>query len=117
MVETGVCLARSELIFWGQKSGKSRRADTLSMVDCLALWLSPLLKPLKPAEFIENKPLEQHQQAKLATLLVAITAVPGLLVLIGNETGLGLLSQQVSKACQRVTLMATGLPLTLKDAA
>jgi len=41
---------------------------------------------------------------------------------LGRETrafvdALGLLNQQVAGACQRVTLMAAGLPLTLKDAA
>ena len=28
---------------------------------------------------------------------------------------LGLLNQQAAQACERVTLMAAGLPLTLKD--
>ena len=53
------------------------------------------------------------------------------MVLVGNEIGLGviplgrevrafvdalgLLNQQVAAACDRVTLMAAGLPLTLKD--
>jgi len=55
------------------------------------------------------------------------------LVLVGNEIGLGViplgrevrafvdalgqLNQQVAAACSRVTLMAAGLPLTLKDMA
>ena len=66
-------------------------------------------------------------------LLEAIGAAPGPLVLVGNEIGLGVipmgrevrafvdalgtLNQQVAQRCQRVTLMAAGLPLTLKDAA
>ena len=52
-------------------------------------------------------------------------------MLVGNEIGLGVipmghevrafvdalgrLNQDVAAACQRVTLMAAGLPLTLKD--
>jgi adenosylcobinamide kinase/adenosylcobinamide-phosphate guanylyltransferase len=64
--------------------------------------------------------------------LIAIEQAQGPLVLVGNEIGLGvipmgaqvrafvdalgLLNQQVAAACQRVTLMAAGLPLTLKDA-
>jgi len=66
----------------------------------------------------------------IADLLRAIGHSPGPLVLVGNEIGLGvipmgrevrafvdalgLLNQQVAAACDRVTLMAAGLPLTLK---
>ena len=70
--------------------------------------------------------------AQAAMLLVAIQQTPGPVVLVGNEIGLGViplgaqvrafvdalgtLNQNVAAACQRVTLMAAGLPLTLKDA-
>ena len=63
-------------------------------------------------------------------LLEAIDAAPGPVVLVSNEIGLGVvplgrevrayvdalgrLNQDVAKACHRVTLMAAGLPLTLK---
>ena len=63
--------------------------------------------------------------------LGAIDAAPGPLVLVGNEIGLGVipmgaevrafvdalgrLNQDVAQHCQRVTLMAVGLPLTLKE--
>lgn len=63
-------------------------------------------------------------------LLGAIEAARGPLVLVGNEIGLGVipmgretrdfvdalgrLNQDVAAACERVTLMAAGLPLTLK---
>ena len=106
------------------------RPDTLVVVDCMTLWLTNLLMP---AEFKENKPPAQIPPAQVAIFLEAISAAPGPLVLVGNEIGLGVipmgrevrafvdalgsLNQQVAQRCQRVTLMAAGLPLTLKDAA
>jgi len=69
--------------------------------------------------------------AQTAMLLGAIDAAPGPIVLVGNEIGLGVipmgtevrafvdalgrLNQDVAQRCQRVTLMAAGLPLTLKE--
>lgn len=65
-------------------------------------------------------------------MISSIRATTGPLVLVGNEIGLGVipmgrevrafvdalgrLNQDVATACDRVTLMAAGLPLTLKDA-
>lgn len=72
----------------------------------------------------------QAPQAPIAQLLQAIEQAPGPVIFVGNEIGLGviplgretrafvdalgLLNQQVAQACQRVTLMAAGLPLMLK---
>lgn len=72
----------------------------------------------------------QAAQAQTALLLRAIEQAPGPVIFVGNEIGLGviplgretrafvdalgLLNQQVAQACQCVTLMAAGLPLTLK---
>ncbi|MBB1077533.1 bifunctional adenosylcobinamide kinase/adenosylcobinamide-phosphate guanylyltransferase [Rhodoferax sp. 4810] len=82
-------------------------------------------------EFIKNQPLALMNKGRVALLLKAIDQAKGPLVLVGNEIGLGvipmgrevrafvdalgLLNQSVAGACQRVTLMAAGLPLTLKD--
>ncbi|MCX7278464.1 MAG: bifunctional adenosylcobinamide kinase/adenosylcobinamide-phosphate guanylyltransferase [Burkholderiales bacterium] len=106
------------------------RADTLVVVDCLTLWLTNLLMP---ADFEEKRPAAQEVAAPVAIFLEAITQAPGPLVLVGNEIGLGViplgrevrafvdalgsLNQQVAQRCQRVTLMAAGLPLSLKGAA
>ena len=103
-------------------------AQTLLLVDCLTLWLTNLLMPagdLKP-----NKAPALSTSAQTAMLVIAIRAAPGPLMLVGNEIGLGVipmgretrdfvdalgrLNQEVAEACERVTFMAAGLPLTLK---
>jgi adenosylcobinamide kinase/adenosylcobinamide-phosphate guanylyltransferase len=107
------------------------RPDTLVVVDCLTLWLTNWMMPLNSQEFMKNDALTQTEPAPVATLLEAISAASGPLVLVGNEIGLGViplgaevrafvdalgsLNQQVAARCTRVTLMAAGLPLTLKD--
>ena len=82
------------------------------------------------ADFEQNTPYALDFQAQCAMFLVAIEQAPGPVVLVGNEIGLGViplgrevrafvdalgtLNQQVAQRCPRVTLMAAGLPLTLK---
>ncbi len=97
--------------------------NTLVVVDCLTLWLTNLLMPaLGQAAEVE---------APRLALGESIAAAPGPVVLVGNEIGLGViplgrevrafvdalggLNQSVAAVCERVTLMAAGLPLTLKD--
>jgi adenosylcobinamide kinase/adenosylcobinamide-phosphate guanylyltransferase len=95
---------------------------TLVVVDCLTLWLTNLLMPAEGAAADAAGPTRQ--------LCQAIEAARGPVVLVGNEIGLGVipmgrevrafvdalggLNQAVAAACERVTLMAAGLPLTLK---
>jgi adenosylcobinamide kinase / adenosylcobinamide-phosphate guanylyltransferase len=110
------------------------QADTLVVVDCLTLWLTNLLMPAEPAPNLEpNQPLAPADIARSASLLIAIEQAKGPVVIVGNEIGLGVipmgrevrafvdalgrLNQDVAATCQRVTLMAAGLPLTLKDSA
>lgn len=99
-------------------------AQTLVVVDCLTLWLNNWT-------YGSNRPTAQCWQAQLALFLGAVEDAPGPVVLVGNEIGLGviplgrevrafvdalgLLNQQAAQTCQRVTLMAAGLPLSLKD--
>ncbi|MDD3935001.1 bifunctional adenosylcobinamide kinase/adenosylcobinamide-phosphate guanylyltransferase [Rhodoferax sp.] len=101
--------------------------DTLIVVDCLTLWLTNWLMPVH-ANAVDSA---QALSIETGQLLQSITDAPGPLVLVGNEIGLGviplgrevrvfvdalgLLNQQVAAACVRATLMAAGLPLTLKD--
>lgn len=106
------------------------RPDTLVLVDCLTLWLTNWLMPMQNSE--QKSLLEPDWHAEAASLLIAIESAPGPVLLVGNEIGMGVipmgtqvrvfvdtlgrLNQDVAAICTRVTLMAAGLPLTLKDA-
>jgi adenosylcobinamide kinase / adenosylcobinamide-phosphate guanylyltransferase len=101
--------------------------DTLVVIDCLTLWLTNLMMPVDPAQAQSEAAVMEAGE----DLCWAIVDAPGPVVLVGNEIGLGVipmgrevrafvdalgrLNQQVAAACERVTLMAAGLPLTLKD--
>lgn len=105
-------------------------AHTLIVVDCLTLWLTNHLMPL-PEESKPNRPPAPDWQAQEAIFFEAIRHAPGPVVLVGNEIGLGVipmgrevrafvdalgqLNQQAAQACERVTLMVAGLPLTVKE--
>ena len=111
-----------------QAIGQHSRADTLVVVDCLTLWLTALLMPAAGAD---AQPLAGAAPRDL--FATAVEACAGPLVLISNEIGLGVipmgrdvrsfvdalggLNQQAAAACERVTLMSAGLPLTLKGMA
>ena len=114
-----------------EKITELSRPETLLVVDCLTLWLTNLLMPMAQ-DSKRNNPSELFHTTQAAMLLIAIERAPGPLVFVGNEIGLGVipmgaqvrafvdalgrLNQNVAGACQRVTLMAAGLPLTLKAA-
>lgn len=99
--------------------------ETLVVVDCLTLWLTNLLMPMEDA-----RPATRTPATHIAMLLIALREARGPVVLVGNEIGLGViplgretrafvdalgrLNQDVAAACDRVTLMAAGLPLSLK---
>ncbi len=96
----------------------------LLVVDCLTLWLSQLRMP-PPGQ------PTQHAPRLEAELVEAVAAAPGPLLLVSNEIGLGVLPmsrearevvdalgalhQRLAAACERVTLMVAGLPLSLKE--
>jgi adenosylcobinamide kinase / adenosylcobinamide-phosphate guanylyltransferase len=97
--------------------------DRFLLVDCLTLWLTNLL-------MLENpKRLTQEREA----LLQALASLPGEIVFVSNETGMGVvplgeltrryvdeagwLHQALAERCQRVVLTVAGLPLTLKGTA
>lgn len=87
------------------------------IVDCLTLWLTNLL-------------LGGHE-SEVDKLLDALPRLPGRIILVSNEVGWGIvpanelarrfgdeqgrLNQRVAAAADKVTLVAAGLPLTLKS--
>lgn len=96
------------------------REDRCLLVECLTLWLTHLLCSA------EAEALAREREA----LLAALPGLPGQVILVGNETGLGVipvdalsrrycdeagvLHQRLAALCDRVILTAAGLPLTLK---
>lgn len=87
------------------------------VVDCLTLWLSNCLH-------------QQCWEQEKMQLLTVLPTLSGHIVLVSNETGLGVvpmgelsrqfvdeagfLHQQLALLCQQVTLVVAGLPLALK---
>jgi adenosylcobinamide kinase/adenosylcobinamide-phosphate guanylyltransferase len=96
--------------------------DRCLLVDCLTLWLTNLLMLDDPARLAEERD----------ALLECLAELPGRILLVSNETGLGVvplgeltrcyvdeagwLHQAVAERAQRVTFMVAGLPMTLKEA-
>ena len=119
----GMVTVEEPIALAGAVSAHSK-SHTLVVVDCLTLWLTNLLMPAS------GEPVDVD--APQLELCRAIGSAPGPVVLVGNEIGLGVipmgrevrafvdalggLNQAVAAACERVTLMAAGLPLTLKEA-
>lgn len=115
----------------GETLARYSQPQTVVVVDCLTLWLTNLLMPMDDSK--QNEPPALAVHAQVAMVLRAIENAAGPVVLVGNEIGLGviplgretrafvdalgLLNQQVAQACERVTFMAAGLPLTLKGTA
>jgi adenosylcobinamide kinase / adenosylcobinamide-phosphate guanylyltransferase len=113
------------------------RPDTLLVVDCLTLWLTNLLMPATLENTLcapSNKLVAGDLVASIAMLCIAINnaknTAAGPVVIVSNEIGLGVipmgsevrafvdalgkLNQDVAQVCDKVTLMAAGLPLSLK---
>lgn len=90
------------------------------IVECLTLWLTNILMQ-------DDEALWQEQRA---ALLAALPQLPGRIIFVSNETGLGIiplgelsrrfcdeagaLHQQLAALCSRVIFTAAGLPLFLK---
>ena len=120
-----------------QTINRLTRPDTLLVVDCLTLWLTNLLMPAD-SENVKNTSLNRPTAGDFidysATLTIAIkdakSEAKGPVIIVSNEIGLGVipmgrevrafvdalgkLNQDIAQACDKVTLMAAGLPLSLK---
>lgn len=95
---------------------------TCLLVDCLTLWLTNLL-------MLED---DARLAAERDALLACIAELPGRVLLVSNETGLGVvplgeltrryvdeagwLHQALAERCTRVTFTVAGLPMLLKGA-
>ena len=98
-------------------------ADHCLLVDCLTLWLSNLLGGADPDQLV----------AEQAALLDTLPQLPGSILLVSNEVGLGIvpmnaqarqfrdlagrLHQQLADHCERVIFTVAGLPQVLKGPA
>lgn len=96
------------------------REDRCLLIDCLTLWLSNLLIDPQPSRF------ERERDA----LFDALPSLPGELLLVSNEVGLGIvpmgalsrrfvdeagrLHQTIATQCERVLFVTAGLPIALK---
>ena len=103
------------------------RPDVMLVVDCLTLWLTNGMMPMHP-----QASAEFDVDSQVSALTESIAMATGPVVFVGNEIGMGVipmgaevrafvdslgrLNQRVAEACARVTLMAAGLPLSLKAA-
>jgi adenosylcobinamide kinase/adenosylcobinamide-phosphate guanylyltransferase len=98
-------------------------AERCLLVDCLTLWLTNLL-------MLDNP---ERLAAEREALLQCLAELPGEVIFVSNETGLGVvplgeltrryvdeagwLHQALAERCARVVLTVAGLPLTLKGSA
>ncbi len=101
-------------------------AQTLVLVDCLTLWLTNRLMPAMPSDMAADP-----QGRFVSEFFAALHDASGPVVLVSNEIGLGViplgaevrafvdelggLNRRVAALCDRVVLMAAGLPLILKE--
>lgn len=102
-------------------------ADRLLIVDCLTVWLANALFDAQIGYAVDEASFALRREA----LLQAIQVLTCDAIFVSNEVGFGIvpesaagrrfrdeqgrLNQQIASLCERVTLVAAGLPLTLKS--
>lgn len=98
------------------------KSDTIILVDCLTMWVMNLLA--------EAEQDSQRLQREMQMLFACIPELPGQVLFVSNETGMGVipmgeltrqfvdesgrLHQRLAQLVDHVTLMVAGLPHTIK---
>jgi adenosylcobinamide kinase / adenosylcobinamide-phosphate guanylyltransferase len=98
------------------------------LVDCLTLWLTNLL--IQSEDPGTGRAAAPDPDREIDSLAAAVAQAPGRLILVGNETNLGVmplgeltrrycdlagrLHQALAARCDQAMLVVAGLPLTLK---
>ena len=106
--------------------------DVCLLVDCLTLWLTNVLFAGQAAAQAEaGQPVDCPRFAgEVGSLIETLPQLPGHIIMVSNEVGCGIvpmsavsrlfadeqgrLNQRVAAVCDKVTLVAAGLPLALK---
>ena len=106
--------------------------DRCLLVDCLTLWLTNVLSPQisDAGDTVHDAPATDVFEQERAALDTALPGLPGHIILVSNEIGLGVvplgaltrrycdeagrLHQELAALCDRVTFMVAGLPHLLK---
>jgi adenosylcobinamide kinase / adenosylcobinamide-phosphate guanylyltransferase len=105
--------------------------DRCILVDCLTLWLTNWLVTADQSGVSDR--IDAQIDPGIEELLAAVERAPGRLILVGNETSMGVvplgelsrrfcdlagvLHQDLAARCDQVILTVAGLPLTLKGSA
>ena len=108
----------------GQSLKRHADNDRCIIVDCLTLWLAQCICPDC------DRPQGLVWQDERSSLLEALSALPGMILLVSNEVGMGIvplgeinrqfqdeqgrLNQAVAEMADKVSFIAAGLPLKLK---
>ena len=103
---------------------KHAKVNEVVIVDCLTLWLAQCICPDC------DRPVNLSWQHERNVLLNALTGLPGTVLLVSNEVGMGIvplgeinrqfqdeqgrLNQAIAQLAGKVSFIAAGLPLTLK---
>ena len=106
--------------------------DVCLLVDCLTLWLTNVLFAGVAASQAEaGQPVDcPLLEGEVKALIETLPQLHGKIILVSNEVGCGIvpmaavsrlfsdeqgrLNQRVAAVCEKVTLVAAGLPLALK---